>query len=262
MTIRCASFLGDNGRDFYRQVVAYLGTASKLETEFVVESTSGFAALIAARQIDAAFVCGLAFVREAAAGTVVPLAAPVMTAERYNDRPVYFSDVVVRCDSRLRTWADLHGARFVYNDPASYSGYVAVLHSLYLQGESLGFFGSAEATGSHAASLDWIECGRADAAAIDSVVLEMELAQHPERAHIFRCVASLGPAPMPPVVMASWVAPAERERLAQGLTAMHATPSGQAILRQAGVRRYERVTDRDYDPMRAVLQALPAAPAA
>jgi len=39
----------------------------------------------------------------------VPIAAPVLMGERYHDRPLYFSDVIVDRDSRFRSFLDLRG---------------------------------------------------------------------------------------------------------------------------------------------------------
>ncbi len=258
MTIRFASFLGDNAFEFYRQVVAYLVYAAAVPTEMVSDTSPGLEAMFSERQIEAAFGCGLPYVWKAAEASpsVCLMAAPVLPAARYGDRPVYFSDVVVRADSPCQTFADLRGATFAYNQAISFSGYVLPLYHLLTLGQTDGFFGATVASGSHAVSMDWVERGRADAAAIDSVVLEMELAQRPERAGAFRVVASLGPAGMPPVMAAARLPDDEREKLTQALIKMRTTEQGQAILKRGGVRRFAPVADRNYDDLRQMLQAL------
>ena len=104
--------------------------------------------------------------------------------------------------------------------------------------------------------MDWVEAGQADAAAIDSVVLEMELSQRPERAKSFRVVEHLGPAPMPPVAASRGLSSRHRQKLRQALLKMHADELGQAILKHSGVRRFAAVVDGDYDPIRQLIQAL------
>jgi phosphonate transport system substrate-binding protein len=103
--------------------------------------------------------------------------------------------------------------------------------------------------------MNWVASGRAGAAAIDSVVLDMEFRQRPERARQLRVVASIGPMPMPPVVAAARLDPATHARLVQALTTMHRDPSGQEILEGAGVRRFAPMADDDYDPIRLVAQS-------
>src|SRR5689334_19349568 len=71
------------------------------------------------------FICGLPYALKVDRPhpLVELLAAPVMRGVRYQDRPVYFSDVVVRNDSAFRYFADLRGACWAYNEPGSQSGY-------------------------------------------------------------------------------------------------------------------------------------------
>jgi phosphonate transport system substrate-binding protein len=258
--LRFASFLGDNAAGFYGQVVGYLAEATGLPAELLAAPDDQGAAF-AQGDLDAAFTCGLPYVWQSARepSPVRLLAAPVLPGARYAGRPVYFADVVVGRASEFHSLADLRGARFAFNQDASFSGYVLPRYHLLTLNETLGFFGAALRTGSHAASLDWVEDGRADCAAIDSVVLEMELRQRPERATAFRVVESIGPAPMPPVIAASRLPQEEHTRLAAALLAMHTHPAGQDILGQGGVLRFAAVSDADYDPIRHMLQALAAA---
>ncbi len=255
--VRFASFLADNGFAFYRQVVDCLAKVTGLPAQIVTGLDDQHTAF-AAGELDAAFCCGLPYV-QAAGSAVALLGAPVMAAPRYGDRPVYFADVIVRRDSAFQTLPDLRGAVFAYNQPQSFSGYVLPRHHLLALNESLVFFSAAVATGSHAASLDWVETGRADCAAIDSVVLEMELRQKPERAHSFRVVASIGPAPMPPVIASSRLPAETFARLREALLNLHTRPEGLAILQAAGLARFASVSDDDYDGIRQRLRELAAA---
>ena len=258
LPIRFASFLGDNAFEFYRQVVAYVGEASGLPTEMVADTSPGLDAMFGEEQIEAAFGCGLPYVWKAAeeSASVRLIAAPVLPAERYGEQPVYFSDVIVRADAPYQTFADLRGATFAYNQTVSFSGYVLPLYHLLTLGETNGFFGRAVASGSHAASMNWVESGQADTAAIDSMVLEMELAQRPERSGAFRVIASLGPAGMPPVIASTRLGESLHERLTQALVTMHTHQPGQAILRHGGIRCFAQVTDQNYDDIRQMLAAL------
>jgi phosphonate transport system substrate-binding protein len=208
--------------------------------------------------MDLAFTCGLPYVRVNAAqpGAARLLGAPVLAGERYRGRPVYFSDFVVRAGAPWGALNDLRGATFAFNETESLSGCVMPLAHLATLGEDAGFFGRWQPTGSHAASLDAVEHGQADVAAIDSTVLEMEFLQRPERRSRLRVVASAGPLAMPPLVAAGCL-PAEQVRpLSQALSSMHTTRTGTSILAHAGVTRFAPVSDGDYDDIRAVLDAL------
>ncbi len=261
--IRFASFLGDNAFEFYRQVVTYVGEVSGLPTEIVSDTSAGMDTLFSEERIEAAFGCGLPYVWKSAEAqpTVRLMAAPVLPAARYNDQPIYFSDVIVRSHSPFRKFEDLRGAAFAYNQTVSFSGYVLPLHYLWQTGRANGFFGKASESGSHAISMDWVEGGQVDSAAIDSVVLEMELKQRPQRATAFRVVESLGPAGMPPVMATTRLNEVEHQQLTRALVTMHQHPTGQAILEKGGVRRFAPVTDRNYDDIRRILHALKEAKA-
>jgi phosphonate transport system substrate-binding protein len=184
-----------------------------------------------------------------------------MSAERYGDLPVYFSDVIVHSASPHYRLADLRGAIFAYNQAGSLSGYVLPRYRLLALGETLAFFQAFVESGSHARSMDWVEQGRVAAAAIDSVVLEMELRQHPARALSFRVVESIGPAPMPPVVASARLPALARAQLIAALSAMHTDPAGQAILDLGGVGRYAPVTAEQYAEIREILRAVEGVPA-
>jgi len=90
---------------------------------------------------------------------VVPLAAPVLQGPRYQGRPVYFSDVIVRRDSPLRSFADLRGASWSYNDPDSHSGYNLTRYELARRGEARGYFGTVVSAGWHQESIRWVAEG-------------------------------------------------------------------------------------------------------
>ncbi len=190
------------------------------------------------------FLCGLPYVEKA--DRLELLAAPVMKGRRYRDRPVYFSDVVVRADSSFRTLADLRGARWAYNESESHSGYNVVRAHLARRGWRDRFFGSSQESGAHLTSLDWILAGRVDASALDSTVLDTELEAFPELSGRIRVLETLGPSPIQPAV-ASLALPGKlRALLRQALLELK--------LENLPMVRFAAVTDADYDPIRAMLR--------
>ena len=109
--------------------------------------------MLDAGEIEVAWICGLPYVRRAdRPGCAVELlAAPVMQAPRYQDRPVYFSDVLVRRESAYQNFSDLRGARWAYNEPNSQSGYHITCYTLAQLHTDGRFFGHAIQAGSHRA---------------------------------------------------------------------------------------------------------------
>ncbi|HEU5100993.1 MAG TPA: PhnD/SsuA/transferrin family substrate-binding protein, partial [Roseiflexaceae bacterium] len=88
-------------------------------------------------QADVGAICGAVYVCLVGKPTarVQLLAAPVMRGARYHGRPVYFSDLVMRADANIETFADLRGTRLGYNEPRSYSGYLVLRAHLAAIGE-------------------------------------------------------------------------------------------------------------------------------
>lgn len=104
------------------------------------------------------FVCGLPYVWKAdsAAPQVELLAAPVMARPRYGNRPIYFSDVVVRADSSLYCFGELRGTRWAYNEPSSHSGYNLVRYKLARLRARDQYFSSVVESGTHQNSLQLV----------------------------------------------------------------------------------------------------------
>jgi ABC-type phosphate/phosphonate transport system substrate-binding protein len=105
-------------------------------------------------------------------------------------------------------------------------------------------------SGSHRDSFQMILEGLIDASAIDSTVLEMESTRNPEISQNLRTIAVLGPSPAPPWVIHESVPGAIRNALRLEFLAMHEDPEGGQILDTAGILRFGRISDSDYDSIR------------
>ncbi len=97
-TIRFATFLAPNIYPTYEHIARYVGEKMNCPTTLTVGQSF---AEFAAGQVDVGFICGLPYVHLADSPTcpVELLAAPVLQGKRYQQRPIYFSDVIVRNDS-------------------------------------------------------------------------------------------------------------------------------------------------------------------
>lgn len=238
-------------RPAHRAVVALLGERTGLPARFVDgPDWEAQLRMLDAGEANAAFICGLPYTLRAHA--LEALAAPVQAGGRYGGEPVYFSDVLVRVDSPFRAFADLRGARWVSNEPGSLSGHAVMLAHLAAIGAPAGFFGNAGVSGSHLASLRMLVAGEADAAAIDSTVLELAQRDDPALGGRLRAVAALGPNPAPPFVAARALPVELRGRLRAALAALHEDEAGRAALGLAAIARMAPVTDADYDPIRGL----------
>jgi phosphonate transport system substrate-binding protein len=252
--LRIATFLAPNMVPVYEFVVDALGRELGCRTELVVGASFDQFRI---GEIDAGFICGLPYVQlvRQAPAPVELLAAPVLRGDRYAGRPIYFSDVIVRRGSPVRTFADLRGRSWAYNDPDSHSGYNLTRHHLVTLGETRGFFSRVVEAGFHQRAMRMVAAGEVDAAAIDSQVLAIEIRDRPDLADELRVIEILGPSTIQPVVAARHLPAEAKAALRAALLQMGDDPAARKALARGFVERFVPVTDGDYDDIRMMLVA-------
>jgi phosphonate transport system substrate-binding protein len=250
--------MAENAEFICRKISSYIGERLQIPVEFVCDIPwPERERLLDSGEIQICWICGLPYVWKADAqdSHIELLAAPVMKGKRYNHQPVYFSDVVVRRASDYKDFADLRGAVWAYNEPFSHSGHNLVAYHLSRMGEGWDYFDEVIESGAHQISLQMIIEGRVAASAIDSTVLEMELARRPEVRPLVRVIATLGPSPMPPFVAHRSLSLSLRRTIKDLLLRMHTDPGGRAILDEGLVERFAMVEDSFYDAIREMSRA-------
>lgn len=254
--LRVTSCQAPIAEPFWLAVANWLGRRLGLAVEGVaLEPWERRRAAFDAGEVAVCWLCGPPYVWRADGGEPIELlAAPVMAGARYGDRPVYFSDVVVRASEAHRRFADLEGCTWAINERSSHSGYFVTKQHLAGLGRREGYFGRVIESGSHQRSLDLLRAGDIDATAIDSTVLDLLLHQEPVLETELRVIACLGPSPMPPWVLRQDLPLALRHDLRQALLAMHHDEEGRSALATGQVGRFAAVTDADYDPIRRMLR--------
>lgn len=185
-----------------------------------------------------------------------PLAAPVLDEARCRDRPVYFSDVIVRRNSHCRSFADLRAKRWAYSDPASFSGYLLVRHHLLQMGETETFFGSLAFSGSHQESIRRVLDDEVDASAIDCHVLGVECLRRPDLAGQIRVIAVLGPSTIPLVVATETVPNETQAGVRDALCELVGDPASRDVLARGLIRRFTPIDDAAYDEIRRMMAAV------
>jgi phosphonate transport system substrate-binding protein len=230
-----ATYLAPNIRPLYEFAAAACGAGRLVDGVDWRELADG--------RIDVAFVCGPPLIW--LEGAVEAIAAPVLTDPRFEDRPLYSSEVVVGACSVHHSLADLRGARWAYNEPSSWSGYWVTLDRV----GSWDYFGEVVAAGSHQAALRMVADGDVDGSAIDAQVLTVELRDHPELAERVRVVETLGPAPIQPVVVRADLDAELKHAVRERLLTL-----GGAVLERYFVRRFAPAPD--YAPIAEALGRL------
>src|SRR5947209_2263338 len=169
------------------------------------------------------------------------LAVPVPAPARYQGRPIYFTDFVVRADSAYRTLEDTFGGSLAYSIEHSHSGYNAArFHLLSYRRPGRPTLYSKVLGPLHrqlpviAAGLG----GRADVGPVDAYGLDLLRRHGAERAKRVRVVATTLEAPSAPLVASPSVGPATRERLSEALLAAHQAPELASTLDELLIARF------------------------
>jgi phosphonate transport system substrate-binding protein len=251
--LRFATFLAPNMYPVYQYIADYTAQKLGIETELFTGSDFG---QFARGEADIGYICGLPYVDLAIQepSPVEPLAAPVLQGERYGSRPIYFSDVIVRRGSPYRSFANLRGRTWSYNDPDSQSGYGITRWTLAQMGETKGYFGQVVQAGFHQKSIRMVASGEVDASAIDSQVLAVELRDHPELAGQVEVIDALGPSTIQPVVAAARLPASLKTDLQAVYLEMGRDPAARRVLAQGFIERFAAVDDSSYDDIREMVR--------
>ncbi len=252
--LRFVTFLAPSIKPMYQYIAEYISERLGMATELTVAedytpATNG--------SMDVGFICGLPYVlftRDDPA-SMFPIAAPVLQGDRYGDRPIYFSDVIVRRDSSFEDFEALRGGRWAFNEPLSQSGYGIVRQKLVEIGETNGFFGKVVEAGFHQRSIRLVQTGEVDASAIDSQVLEVAMREHPQLREKLRVIDVLGPSTIQPVVASGSLPSSLRADLIAVLEQLGDDPAARPALDHGLVRRFEAVNEGSYDDIRGMVHA-------
>ena len=254
-TLRFATFLSPVLYETYEYITHYVGERLGFPaTLHVAQEWEQFTE----GNVDVGFICGLPYARLSSlpSSPIELLAAPVIQGARYQGKPMYFSDVIVRRDSRYTALEHLQDRVWAYNEQSSHSGYNIVQHSLLQRGKRLPFFGETLKTGSHLKSLRVVLEGGADGTAIDSHVFDVWRLHHTELAEQLRVIDMFGPSTIPPVVAATQLDNRLKRSIQEILVTMHLNPLAASQLRHGLIERFVLVNDEDYTDIRRIAMSV------
>jgi ABC-type phosphate/phosphonate transport system substrate-binding protein len=200
----------------------------------------------------AVFMCGLPFSRAHPHPLLV--AAPVPSPAEFGGLPQYWSELVVREDSGMRTMEDTFGGRLALTVPDSQSGCLAALH--YLMTAAHRFPPYREVITPKVTPLGAVSAvidGAAEVAPIDSFALRLLRKYRPDLTSQLRIVARTMSTPIPPLV-ASAAAPvgsdAELEILRAAFLDAHRIPAVAPLMRDLLLQKFVYPDPAAYDALR------------
>ncbi|KAN0035106.1 hypothetical protein ACTA71_004362 [Dictyostelium dimigraforme] len=267
-----ASFLSPNSFDFFQQVVNEIGKKLNVKTKLIdiypiINSGEKKEELINKPPhklmvdygIDFAFMCGLAFV-VAGPQLLLPLVSPVRIEEHYQDKPIYFSNLIIKKQSTFNQLSK--ELTLLHNGKDSFSGYEILNHHLKKnEGTSIeNYFKKSINTGSHLNSIKSILSNADDdhnlVASIDSIVLDTELFNN--RISLeddIKIIKTLGPSTMPPLVskLSSPHSITYSKEIQNYLSSTEFSTLFQPILLKFNYKRFEIVNSSSFDDIRKVI---------
>jgi phosphonate transport system substrate-binding protein len=250
--LRALTFLAPNMFPVYQFMIRHLG--SSLGCEIELEVGYDYDKVL---DSDLAFICGLPYVLYTSPylvpSRIEALVAPVLQSDRFQNQPIYYSDVIVHRDSQFNSFKSLRGCSWAYNEPLSQSGYGIIRYYLLQMGETDGFFGEVIEAGFHEKSIELVCNREIDASAIDAHVLAIELHRHPELAEQIRVIGSLGPSTIQPLAVASHLPKSLKQDIQDVFTELHHDPDGRGYLDLGLIDHFVRMSDSDYDDIRKML---------
>lgn len=258
LRIAVAAIISPKGTaESYSDLATYLGEKLGRPVQLVQRRTyAEVNDLIAANEVDLAFVCTSAYVDGHDRFGMELLVAPEVDGRR-----VYYSELIVPSSSPAQSMADLRGKVFAFTDPMSHSGRVYPTYLVQLLGESPAtFFRRTFFTYSHDRAIRAVAVGVADGAAVDSLVLSYTFEREPALRERIKIIHRSPPFGIPPVVVPPDLPARQKLQLREILLGMHSDPVGQPVLDELGIDRFVLLDDSAYDSARTLKQKVGALP--
>ena len=254
LRVSVAAMISPQGTvESYRPLLDYLSQELGRPVELVQRRTyAEVNDLIGRNEVDVAFVCTRAYVLGHRQFGMQLLVIPEVQGKR-----VYFSEIIVRQEAPIQKIEDLRGHIFAFTDPLSNTGYLYPIYLLHTLGERPEtFFARTFFTYSHDNAIYAVADGVADAAAVDSLVLQYALQRDPGLKKRIRVIHRSPPFGMPPVVVGPEIRPPLKATLRDIFLTMHQDPNGRRALDVLGVDRFVAGDDSAYQTIREMEAAL------
>ena len=190
------------------------------------------------------------------------LAAPVPLPERYDDKAVYFSDLVVHRDSAFRTLEDTFQGTVGWTLEDSNSGFNLLRHHLlqYRSAERPRLYSrSVGQLVNPLGALRAVAEKVVDVAPIDSFCHDLFKACGHPYTSCTRTIATTAPSPMPVLIASADVPGATAEKLSAALLTAHRDPQIAPSLQAALIKRFERPAAERYRYTESLARAAEAA---
>ena len=235
----------------WRELFAWISTRAGIPLDIIDHRPPApLDALWQRADLGAATMCGYPLATWKGDSQPVPIAAPAPSPEPFAGRAVYWTDIVVRADSRFERDDDLVGTRFGWTTEDSQSGYQALRRHFASRALARGgrFFGSL--IGPLVTPRDVVRSlieGSIDAGPLDAYWHALLRRHEPETAARLRVVARTEETPIPCFVTSSETPKAVRESLVRAFVDEPGAEVLRGVLADLALRRFVPVSVGAYD---------------
>jgi ABC-type phosphate/phosphonate transport system substrate-binding protein len=231
----------------WRDVLQWVIDRARVEAQVIEHpAPQPMSSLWARDDLAAVFMCGFPFSR--ALPQPVALAAPVPSPEPYEDKPEYWTCIVAREDSGIRTLRDTFSRRMAYTTPDSQSGYQALRELVAAQAHPFASMVGPLVTPRRV--VDAVLAGEADAGPVDSYALDLMRLHEPDVVAPLRVVATTPPTPMPLLVASPTLPGDQADRLREALAGVDHEPALAEARAALLLRRFAVVDAASYAVLR------------
>jgi ABC-type phosphate/phosphonate transport system substrate-binding protein len=199
----------------WRDILGWVLERAALDWQLVdYDPPAPLGALWGRQDLGCVMMCGLPYSRRQPRPTLV--AAPLPSPARYGGRPIYFTDLVVRADSRHRRLEDTFGGVLGYTLKDSMSGYVALRAHLARHGTGL-YRAAVGGLLNARQVIEALDERRIDIGPLDSYYHDLLRRNAPTFAAKVRVVDTTAAAPIPPLVATAALREPDLARLQRAL---------------------------------------------
>lgn len=232
----------------WRALFALAGTRAAVDWRWIDHAAPApVNALWARPDCGCVFMCGLPYISSPVRNRL--LAAPVPVLPRYGDRPVYYTEFIVRADAPFETLEHSFGMRLACMLEESNSGYNAPRHHLLRfahAGAQALYRPTAAPTPTPRQVIDAVLGGTAEVGVVDSYVLDLLRRHEPQLMSGLRTLAVTQASPIPPLVASPQIDAAVAERIGTALQGLHLDAAAAPLLEQLQLARFVPVAEADY----------------
>jgi ABC-type phosphate/phosphonate transport system substrate-binding protein len=232
----------------WRALLARLAERSGLALSYVEHAPpTPISALWARPDCGCVFMCGFPYVTSARRPHL--LAAPVPSLPRYGDRPVYFTEFIVRTDANVHSLAQTFGSRLACMLRESNSGHNAPRHYLLKHaaaGARALYRSTTSPTPTPLEVIDAVISAQAEVGVVDSYVLDLLRLHSPARLAQLKTVAVTPASPIPPLVASGEISGDTVARVRAALLELHRDADAAVQMATLALARFAPVEESDY----------------